>query len=295
MKHKKEFYWRGKRMITTWDEYQLVNDGLIRVLKSDVDAEIKPMIEYMLSSGGKRTRPIIVLLSTEICGGNARDSINAALAIELVHNVSLIQDDILDKGERRRGKQSAHEKFGQGFALLLGDLLISKAVELISNYDKPIVQDFARAGLLMSEGEILDVKKRRGKVSRREYYECISKKTASLFAASASIGGIIARGRRDAAVAKLQMFGNELGMAYQMVDDLIEFLETHEKVKTQFLPPFVKESASSPGEVVSATMAVVARHSTRAKKKIKGFKDCEARRKLTELVDILTVDMIKGQ
>lgn len=286
-------YCRGKRMITSWNEYRIVNDSLDELVeKAEVDPEIRQMLKYTLCAGGKRSRPIIVLLSTEICGGDARDSINAALAIELVHTVSLIQDDILDKGERRRGRESAHEKFGPGFALLCGDLLISKAVEMISHYEKPIVQDFARAGLLMSEGEILDVKKRKDKISRKEYYECISKKTASLFAASASIGGIIARGRRDAIVEKLTRFGNELGMAYQIVDDLLEFLETQKKAKTKFLPPFVTSAANSPDEVVSATMAVVEQHSRRAKDQIAGFGECGAREKLSKLVDVLTIDMV---
>ncbi len=278
-------------MIASWKEYRIINESLNELVnKLEVDPEIKQMIEYVLLGEGKRSRPIIVLLSTEICNGNAKNSINAALAIELVHVVSLIQDDILDKVASRRGKPSAHKQFGVEFAMLCSDLLISKAVELISNYEKAVIQDFAKAGLLMSEGEILDVMKRWNKVS--DYYSCISRKTAALFAASASIGGMIARGKKDVFVDRLASFGAELGIAYQIVDDLLEFLETQEIAKAKFLPLIAKNTANSPAEVVRAIFEIVEGHSKLAKQQLDWFNECEAKQKLLKLVDILTIDMV---
>jgi octaprenyl-diphosphate synthase len=279
-------------MIASWKEFRIINESLSELVKKlEVDLEIKQMIEYVLLGGGKRSRPIIVLLSTEICNGNVFDSINAAVAIELVHTVSLIQDDILDKVASRRGRPSAHEKFGAGFALLCSDLLISKAVELISNYEKAIVQEFAKAGLLMSEGEILDLKKHRNKM---DYYGCISKKTAALFAASASIGGMIARGKRDGFVERLAGFGAELGIAYQIVDDLLEFLETQDLGKAKLLPLAAKNDVNSPAEVARAIFEVVKEHSKLAKQQLEWFNECEAKQKLLKLVDILTISMVEG-
>lgn len=284
-------------MIASWKEYKIINESLNELVKKfEVDPEIKQMIEYVLLEGGKRSRPVIVLLSTEICNGNAQDSINAALAIELVHTVSLIQDDILDKGASRRGKPTAHKQFGAELALLCSDLLISKAVELISNYEKAIVQDFAKAGILMSEGEILDLKMRRIKVPEINYYECISRKTAALFSASASIGGMIGRGKRDFYVERLASFGAELGIAYQIVDDLLEFLETCEIQKAKFLPiaKNIANIGNSSAEVARAIFEVVEEHSKLAKQQLDWFDESEAKHKLLKLVDILTIHTLEG-
>lgn len=273
-------------MIVNWREYRIVNESLNELVKKfEVEPEIRQIIEYVLLGGGKRSRPVIVLLSTEICNGNAEDSINAALAIELVHTVSLIQDDILDRGKSRRGKPSAYAQFGPELALLCSDLLISKAVELISSYEKAIVQEFAKAGLLMSEGEILDLKKQVNKIS--DYYECISKKTAALFSASASIGGMIARGKRDSLVESLASYGSELGIAYQMVDDLLEFFETREIQKFKFF-------SSSPAEVTKTIIEAVKDHSKLAKQQLDLFSESEAKQKLLNIVDLLTIHMLEG-
>ncbi|MEM2924838.1 MAG: polyprenyl synthetase family protein [Methanocellales archaeon] len=275
-------------MITNWKEYKVVNESLSELVKKlEVEPEIRQIIEYVLLRGGKRSRPVIVLLSTEICNGNSEDAINAALAIELVHTVSLIQDDILDRGKSRRGKPSAYVQFGPELALLCSDLLISKAVELISSYEKIIVREFAKAGLLMSEGEILDLKKHVNKIS--DYYECISKKTAALFSASASIGGMIARRGRDSLVESLASYGTELGIAYQMVDDLLEFFENHEIQKFNFL-----SSANSPAEVTKTIVEAVREHSNLAKQQLDLFSESEAKQKLLNIVDLLTIHMLEG-
>lgn len=207
-------------MFSGWDEYNLINHELAGLMKDLPDSDLGEVIGYVLSSPGKRVRPLILLLSTEAFGGSAAQAVNAALAIELVHAASLVHDDILDCGVQRRSSPSALARFGTEAALLAGDYLISRSIELVSGYSRPVISTFSRACTSMSEGEMLDLS--RACVSQ-DYYQCISKKTATLFAASAKMGCLIAGAPRED-VARLERYGLNLGLAYQILDDLEEFL-----------------------------------------------------------------------
>ena len=174
----------------------------------------------MLSAPGKRVRPLILILSAEALGTPPAQSMSAALAIELVHAASLVHDDILDHGIERRGSPSALERFGPEASLLAGDWLISRSIDLISGYSQPVIRAFSRACMDMSEGELMDLS---CAGSPDDYYQCITRKTASLFSASAKIGGLISgAGKED--VARLESYGLHLGLGYQVLDDLEEFL-----------------------------------------------------------------------
>jgi octaprenyl-diphosphate synthase len=131
-----------------------------------------------------------------------------------------VHDDILDVGVERRGCPSALERFGPEAALLAGDYLISRSIQLISHYSQPVISAFASACMDMSEGELMDLS---STCSVNDYYQCISKKTASLFSASAKIGGLIA-GAGEEDVARFESYGMHLGLGYQILDDLEEFL-----------------------------------------------------------------------
>ena len=207
-------------MFSGWDEYNLINKQLAELVRSLPNSPLGEIISYVLSAPGKRVRPLILIFSAQAMGGSAPFAVNAALAIELVHAASLVHDDILDQGLERRGSESALQRFGPEASLLAGDWLISRSIELISHYSQPVISTFASACMDMSDGELMDLS---SASTPDDYYQCISKKTASLFSASAKIGGLIA-GAGDGDVSRLESYGTHLGLGYQVLDDLEEFL-----------------------------------------------------------------------
>lgn len=160
-------------MFSGWDEYHIINRQLAQMVRSLPDSPLGEIIGYVLSAPGKRVRPLILILSAQAHGGTAEQAANAALAVELVHAASLVHDDILDQGIKRRGTQSALERFGPEAALLAGDWLISRSIELISHYSQPAIAAFSQACMDMSEGELMDLS---AASSPDDYYQCISKK-----------------------------------------------------------------------------------------------------------------------
>jgi octaprenyl-diphosphate synthase len=207
-------------MFSGWEEARLVEGELTKLAEELPPSTLGEVIRYVLSTPGKRVRPLILLFSAQAFGSQAGQAMRAALAVELVHAASLIHDDILDCGVERRGIQSAIAKYGAEPALLAGDYLISRSIELISSYQQPVIAAFARACMSMSEGEMLDLSQ---SSSPESYFKCISKKTAFLFAASSKMGCLIASASQEDA-ARLEDYGLHLGLAYQVLDDLEEDL-----------------------------------------------------------------------
>nr|WP_263854002.1 polyprenyl synthetase family protein [Methanohalophilus profundi] len=140
--------------IDKWDEYRSINKALIDFVEEiDNGSNMKKVVAHICQSGGKKTRPVILLLPSRICGSEIGNALDAALSIELIHSASLIHDDLLDRGILRRGAKTAHEVYGTPAAMLAGDYLISKSIELISAYGKEVGMEFGRAGMEMAEGE----------------------------------------------------------------------------------------------------------------------------------------------
>ncbi|AFV24701.1 polyprenyl synthetase [Methanolobus psychrophilus R15] len=281
--------------IENLEEYQLIKasmDGLVASMEDS--SKMKKMLLHVCSSGGKSIRPIILLLCTEICGGERDKSVNAALAIELIHSASLIHDDVLDDGIIRRGVESAPKKYGVPAAILCGDFLISKAVSLISSYGTDSVLEFGRAGMYMAEGETIDISSSCPDFGRKNYFECISKKTASLFAASAVIGAYVAGADRETAM-KFRSFGENVGNAYQIVDDLLEYLNRLEDKQSTYesvtLPLLYRKSMGHE-EAVSLTVKEVLQHVKKAKDVLQGFGDSVAKDKLLLITNLITIDML---
>ncbi len=129
-------------MFEAWDEYHLINGELIGLTESLPGSGLGEVIKYVLTSPGKRVRPLILVLSSEAFGCDPKKSVNAALALELVHAASLVHDDILDCGTERRGVASAFHKYGMEAALLCGDYLISRSIGLMSGYSQAVVEAF---------------------------------------------------------------------------------------------------------------------------------------------------------
>jgi octaprenyl-diphosphate synthase len=275
-------------MFSGWDEFRLINKELAELARSLPQSDLGEVIAYILSAPGKRVRPLILILSAKALGGTAFEAMNAALAIELVHAASLVHDDILDCGMERRGSPSTLERFGSEASLLAGDYLISRSIELISHYSQPVISAFAKACMNMSEGEMLDLS---STCSPQEYYQCILKKTASLFAASAKIGGLIARASEED-VARVESYGMNLGLGYQVLDDLEEFLgidQGKSSQKTSVTLPRIYSSQHPDDAARQMCIRVVDDHSSKAKKALSessGREEMKAR--LESIVDEMT-------
>jgi geranylgeranyl diphosphate synthase type I len=183
---------------------------------------------HLIVNGGKRLRPFMVIKSCEILGGKLKDSIPAASAVEMIHNFTLVHDDIMDNDEMRHGVPTVHKKFGLPIAILAGDVLFSKAYQILSNSNLPakevndLVSRLAKACVDVCEGQILDIKMAEAKKipSQADYITMIEKKTAALFDVSCSMGAICAKAKQSD-ITKLSTFGKNLGIAFQITDDLI--------------------------------------------------------------------------
>ena len=281
--------------IENLEEYQLIKASMDELVASMEDgSNMKKMMLHICSSGGKSIRPIILMLCTELCGEDPEKSINAALAIELIHSASLIHDDVLDDGVIRRGVESAHKKYGVPAAILCGDFLISKAISLISSYGTDSVLEFGRAGMYMAEGETIDISSADCEFRKKNYFDCISKKTASLFAASAAIGAYVAGADKELSL-KLREFGECVGNAYQIVDDLLEYLDRLEDKQSSYesvtLPLILRRSMSHE-ETIDATVEEVNSYVNRAKEILGEFSPSDAKDKLLMITDLITLDML---
>lgn len=273
-----------------WNEVKAVNAGIDRIISAVELPEIRMSIAHSLKTAGKRLRPVSVLLLAEMNGGRADDATDAALAMECIHTASLIQDDIVDEGLKRRGEDTSHEKFGIFMAMVSADYLISLAMMLISRYDPKTILAFSKAGLYMAEGELLDVKSRKYKPTEADYVDCVRRKTAVMFESSFEMGARIA-GADEARAERCRLMGLEFGIAYQIVDDLIEYTEIddeHKKSALQsFILPLVYAETMSRQEAIDKCMRQVEERIAKIDATIKDYSDSEAKRKLVEIVDIL--------
>ncbi|MCJ8305992.1 MAG: polyprenyl synthetase family protein [Nitrosopumilus sp.] len=183
---------------------------------------------HLIVNGGKRLRPYMVIRSCQIVGGKSSNAMNAASAVEMVHNFSLVHDDIMDNDEMRHGVPTVHKKYGMPLAILAGDVLFSKAFQIISNSKlsdsatTQLVSRLSKACVDICEGQLLDIKmaEERKIPSKAEYITMIGKKTAALFDVSCAMGAICAS-NKSKDVSNLSSFGRNLGIAFQITDDLI--------------------------------------------------------------------------
>jgi len=183
---------------------------------------------HLIVNGGKRLRPYMVIRSCQILGGKSSTAMIAASAVEMVHNFTLVHDDIMDNDEMRHGVPTVHKKFGMPIAILAGDVLFSKAFQIISesklspNANTHLISRLAKACVDVCEGQLLDIKMADEKriPTEAEYITMIGKKTAALFDVSCAMGAICATNKpKD--ISNLSDFGRNLGIAFQITDDLI--------------------------------------------------------------------------
>jgi len=209
---------------------KIVNRYLVSKLKGNPH-ELYSAASHLIVSGGKRLRPYMVMKSCEMLGGKTKNAINAASAIEMVHNFTLVHDDIMDNDEMRHGVTTVHKKFGMPIAILAGDVLFSKAYQVVSSTSLPsnsvieLVSRLAKSCVDVCEGQLLDISMANSEKipSQSQYIKMIEKKTAALFEVSCAMGAICANAKRKD-VSNLSSFGKNLGIAFQITDDLIGVL-----------------------------------------------------------------------
>ena len=209
---------------------KIVNLYLVSKLKGNPH-DLYSAASHLIVSGGKRLRPYMVMKSCEMLGGKTKNAINAASAIEMVHNFTLVHDDIMDNDEMRHGVTTVHKKFGMPIAILAGDVLFSKAYQVVSSTNLPsnsvieLVSRLAKSCVDVCEGQLLDISMANSEKipSQSQYIKMIEKKTAALFEVSCAMGAICANAKRKD-VSNLSSFGKNLGIAFQITDDLIGVL-----------------------------------------------------------------------
>jgi geranylgeranyl pyrophosphate synthase len=189
------------------------------LLSKTESLRLKEKITYALQTRGKLLRPMIVMLSGQSVGGNWDHLKKLALAIELLHNATLVHDDILDNEHFRRDALAIYSKYGVRTAILVGDALASLSLNLSAEYNKEISKIVSQTCLSLCDGEYMDAAETTSEPSEQLYFEKIRKKTASLFKAATQCGAI-AGGGTPAEIASLAEFGENYGMAYQISDDL---------------------------------------------------------------------------
>jgi octaprenyl-diphosphate synthase len=199
-------------------------DAVIRArLKSAVPL-VDQIAEHIISGGGKRLRPLIVVLSGRACGHEGQAHVEAAAFIEFIHTATLLHDDVVDGSSMRRGRDTANEVFGNQASVLVGDFVYSRAFQMMASLSsQPVMEIMADATNVIAEGEVLQLMNAHDpETSEQRYLEVIYRKTARLFQAGAEVAAVLA-GSPMPIRHGLAAFGRHLGTAYQLVDDVLDY------------------------------------------------------------------------
>jgi octaprenyl-diphosphate synthase len=192
----------------------------------DSSAMVIPLIgQHIVESGGKRIRPLFLLMSADLCGYQAAQRAHLGAIIEAIHTASLLHDDVIDGAETRRGKAAAHTVWGNQVVVLVGDFLYSNALRLAVNQkNQKIMEALSEATTRMTEGELLQLHKTGDpEITMEEYFKIISAKTGILISAACRIGAVIA-GQPEEREKALTEFGLKTGIAFQLADDILDYV-----------------------------------------------------------------------
>lgn len=212
----------------------LVEEGLKGVLNEREKGDpLYHPIRHMLGIGGKRMRPVALLIACEIFGGDRQDALHPALGLELFHNFTLMHDDLMDEAPLRRGHRTVHELYGRDMAVLSGDAMFVKAYQEMSKVPdgaiRPVSEDFNRVALEVCEGQRMDMEfEEREDVSVDEYLRMIASKTGALLGGAMRIGSRIGDAHEEE-LDRMEGIGRKLGVAFQLQDDLMDVYAEGEK------------------------------------------------------------------
>lgn len=216
------------------DLYLLIEQEIATLKYEQQPAELYEPIGYMLSLGGKRLRPAMLLMANELFGGDVKQAVPAALAIEMFHNFTLVHDDIMDNASIRRNQPTVHTKWNQTVAILSGDLMMIKALDLLCETQtdniRSLIAVFNKTAAEVCEGQQWDMNfEQENDITEYEYINMITLKTAVLLGCSLKLGALIANaGKQDA--DHLYEFGKNIGIAFQIQDDILDSFGEGDKV-----------------------------------------------------------------
>lgn len=254
---------------------------------------IHKAMRYSLFAGGKRMRPALCLAAAEACGGRISDALPLACAVECIHTYSLIHDDLpaMDNDDFRRGKPTNHKVFGEGIAVLAGDALLTQAFEVAAKCKgrpryshQKIILELARASgsLQLIAGQVADLEGEGKKISEAELKFIHERKTSALLCGSVRLGGMSAN-CPPAQLAALTDFGYHVGLAFQVIDDILDVTQTSEQLGKTAGKDAAAQKATYPAIVgLEKSRKIAARLTDRAFVALKIFKDAAALKALAE-------------
>ncbi len=210
-------------------DLKLVEEHLERYLGSEVRL-IPVIIKHLITSGGKRFRPLMLLTAADLCGYRGERRFPLSAVIEFIHTATLLHDDVIDNAETRRGKPSANNVWGNSASVLVGDFLYSKCFSLMSDDgDIRIIKLMSRTTNIMAEGEVFQLMKSGDiHITEEEYFTLIEKKTAVLISAACAVGAILA-GAPPAQEDALAAYGMRIGKAFQLTDDTLDYVASEKE------------------------------------------------------------------
>lgn len=208
---------------TVADDFSRVNDLIIQRLSSDVPL-VEKIAQYIIESGGKRLRPLLVLLSSQAAGYKEQEHLKLAAVIEFLHTATLLHDDVVDTSDMRRGRSTANARWGNAPSVLVGDFLYARAFEMMVELRSlPIMEVLSHATAVIAEGEVQQLMNiKNPDVSEAQYMTVIHNKTAMLFEAASHTGALLASADTAQETA-LRAYGKHLGLAFQLVDDALDY------------------------------------------------------------------------
>lgn len=215
------------------EDMQTIDQIIRSKLQSEV-ALVRQVAEYIISSGGKRLRPALTLLSGRALGYEDIRLFELAAMVELIHTATLLHDDVVDESSLRRGQATANELFGNASSILVGDFLYTRAFQImVSTHNIPILGVMAEATNMIAEGEVLQLLNiGNTDISETQYLQVIEYKTAKLFEAACQVGALIANASEQQ-VDAMAHFGRYIGTAFQIVDDILDYTGNTEHIGKQ--------------------------------------------------------------
>ena len=204
-------------------DLRAVNQTIVAQMQSPV-ALIPQLAGHLIAAGGKRLRPLLPLAAARLCGYRGERQVKLATCVEFIHSATLLHDDVVDDSDLRRGQSSAKAIWGNQSSVLVGDFLFSRAFELmVEDGSLKVLQILSRASSVIAEGEVHQlITTNDTETSEAQYLEVIQSKTAELFAAAARIGAVVAD-RPDVEEEALRVYGLNLGIAFQLIDDVLDY------------------------------------------------------------------------
>lgn len=211
------------------NDLKRVEERLSEYIRSEISL-IPVIITHLISSGGKRFRPLMLLAASDLCGYQGDRRFPLSAVIEFIHTATLLHDDVVDHAETRRGKPSANNVWGNSASVLVGDFLYSRCFTLMSeDGDLSVIKLISDTTNTMAEGEVFQLMKSGDiNITESEYFSLIEKKTAILISAACAMGGILAKAPEEQ-VEKLKAFGLKIGLAFQLTDDTLDYVAAEEE------------------------------------------------------------------